>query len=88
VTTDKRHERQIAKHRENEAHWLQKVLFALGKARDARTKLADSTGDELNPLITLEDGSQIPLDTLEDIIEQRVAYLMDALGKASYGRRR
>ena len=85
---DKRQERQISKHRESEARWLQKVLFDLGKARDARAKLAETTGEELNPLITLEDGSQIPIDTREDMIDQRVEQLMDALGKGMYGRRK
>jgi hypothetical protein len=88
LTIDKRKERQIDKHRENEARWLQKVLFDLNKARDAREKLAETSGEELNPLITLEDGSKVPLDTLEEIIDQRVTQLMDALGKSVYGRRK
>lgn len=85
---DKRNDRQINKHRDSEARWLQKVLFALGKARDARSKLADATGDDLNPLVTLDDDTQIPLDTLEEIIQKRVDALMEALGRNIYGVRK
>ncbi len=84
---DKRLQRRINKQRESEAHWLQKVLFSFGKAREARTKLADATGEQLNPLITLDDGTQIPLDTLEEIIKKRVETLMEALGRGTYGLR-
>lgn len=84
---DKRQAKQIEKHRDTEARWLQKVLFSLGKARDARTKLAEATGEDLNPLITLDDGTSIPLDTLETIIHTRVATLMEALGRRPHVRR-
>ncbi len=79
-----RRQRQINKHRESEARWLQKVLFAVGKAREARRKLAETTGEDLNPLITLDDGGQVPLDTLEEIIKKRVEFLMDGLGRRSH----
>lgn len=85
---DKRNDRQVNKHRDSEARWLQKVLFSLGKARDARSKLADAAGEDLNPLITLDDGTQIPLDTLEEIIKKRVDALMEALGRNIYGIRK
>lgn len=88
MTNAKRVERQIAKHRENESRWLQKVLFDLDKARAAREKLAETTGEDLNPLITLDDDTQVPLDKLEEIIRKRVDDLMDALGHSAYGRRR
>ncbi len=81
-------ERRINKYRESEARWLQKVLFAVGKAREAREKLAEARGDDLNPLITLDDGTQLPLDTLEEVIHKRVEALMQALGRNLYGPRR
>ena len=84
AAAEKRRQRQIDNHRENEARWLQKVLFAFEKARDAREKLADTTNEELNPLITLEDGDQVPLDTLEEIIQKRVDDLNAALGRGVY----
>ncbi|MBW3667264.1 MAG: hypothetical protein KY394_06690 [Actinobacteria bacterium] len=85
---DKRLLRRIDKQREEESRWLQKVLFALSKAREAREKLTELSGEELNPLITLDDGTQVELDKLGSIIEGRVDDLMDALGRGAYGRRK
>jgi hypothetical protein len=88
MTGDKRLQGRIDKQREEESRWLQKVLFSLSKAREAREKLIELSGEELNPLITLDDGSQIELDKLESIIEGRVEELMDVLGHGVYGRRK
>jgi hypothetical protein len=48
---------------------------------------ARSTGEDLNPLLALDDGTQVSLDALEDILHKRVDALMDSLGKSTYGRR-
>ena len=88
MTDDKRLQRRIDKQREEESRWLQKVLFSLSKAREAREKLTELSGEALNPLITLDNGSQIELDKLESIIEGRVDDLMDGLGRGVYGRRK
>jgi hypothetical protein len=88
TTAEKRLQRQINNHRENEARWLQKVLFATGKARDAREKLAEATNEQLNPLITLSNGDQIPLDTLEEIIQKRVDDLHVSLGRGGHAKRK
>lgn len=87
MTDARRLQRKIDKQRETEARWLQKMLFALSKAEEARAKLADTTGEDLNPLITLDDGAQVSLDALEDVVEKRVADLMSALGQGVYGGR-
>lgn len=88
MADDKRLQRQIDNHRESEARWLQKVLFATNKAREAREKLTEKTNEALNPLIALDDGTKIPLDKLEEIIQKRVDDLREALGQGSYARRR
>lgn len=88
VAGDKQRQRQIDRHRESEARWLQKMLFASGKAREAREKLGEATGEELNPLISLDDGTQIPLDTIEQLVEKRVEFLMEALGRGIHGKLR
>lgn len=89
MTDQRRLQRKIDKQREIEARWLQKMLFALSKAKEARVKLAETTGEDLNPLITLDDdGTQVSLDALEDIVNKRVETLMDSLGQSSYGRRK
>jgi len=87
LTDQRRLQRKIDKQREIEARWLQKMLFALSKAKEARAKLAETTGEDLNPLITLDDGTQVSLDALEDIVHKRVDALMDSLGQSTYGRR-
>jgi hypothetical protein len=82
--TDRQTQRKIDRQRQNESRWLQKVLFDLGKAREAREKLSEVTGDDLNPLIVLEDGTRIPLDTLEEIIRSRIDTLMEHLGQGPH----
>ena len=84
----RRLQRKIDKQREIEARWLQKLLFALSKAKEARVKLSEVTGEDLNPLITLDDGTQVSLDALEDVVNKRVDVLMDSLGQSAYGRRK
>jgi hypothetical protein len=81
-------QRKIDKHRDSEAHWLQKVQFDLAKARVAREKLAEAKGDDLNPLITLDEGTKVSIDQLDEIIQKRVDDLMSALGRGSSGLRR
>ena len=82
--TDRQTQRKIDRQRQSESRWLQKVLFDLGKAREARGKLSEVTGDDLNPLIVLEDGTQLPLDTLEEIIRARIDTLMEHLGQGQH----
>lgn len=83
---ERRRQRKIFKQREDEARWLQKVLFDLSKARDAREKLVEATNEDLNPLITLDDGTRVPLGKLEEIIQKRVEDLRNSLGQGSYNR--
>lgn len=87
MADQRRLQRKIDKQREIEARWLQKMVFALSKAKEARTKLVETTGEDLNPLITLDDGTQMSLDKLEEVVNKRVDTLMDSLGQGSYGRR-
>lgn len=83
---ERRRQRKIRKQREDEARWLQKVLFDLSKARDAREKLVEATDEDLNPLITLDDETQIPLGKLEEIIQMRVDDLQDSLKQGLFTR--
>lgn len=85
---EKRRLRQVAGHREAESRWLQKATFALGKARDARAKLSDATGQDLSPLVTLEGGEQLSIDDLGAIVQTRVDELNGILGRGSYVKRR
>lgn len=83
----RRLQRKVDKQREAEARWLQKMLFALSKAKEARQKLVESTGEELDPLIEIDGETQISLDTLDEIVQERVDHLMAALGQGVYGSR-
>ena len=82
--TDRQTQRKIDRQRQNESRWLQKVLFALGKAREAREKLTEVTGDKLDPLVVLDDGTKIPVDTLEEIVRARIDTLMEHLGQGPH----
>ena len=83
--TDRQRERKVQRQLESESRWLQQVLFALGKAREAREGLAETQDGELGALITLQDGTKVPLDALEEIIDQRVSDLRGELGQGTYG---
>lgn len=82
--TDRQLQRKIDRQLQNESRWLQKVLFDLSKAREARVKLSEVRDESLNPLIVLDDGTKIPLDTLEEIIRARIDTLMEALGQGPH----
>ena len=80
-------ERQTQNQRDGEALWLQKTLFALGKARETRMKQSEATGEDLSSLIVLDDGTRVPIDTLRKIIQQRVDVLLGSLGRHVRGPR-
>lgn len=81
MTTDAATQRKIDKQRDAEARWLQKMVFASGKAQEAREKLNEIREEELDPVIQLDDGTELPLSALDEIIAKRVDYLMEALGR-------
>lgn len=62
---------------QREATWLQKALFALGKAADARETLHPE-GVESGYKLELESG-EISVDALEDAIETRVKTLLETV---------
>ena len=81
MTIDAATQRKIDTQRDAEARWLQKMLFASGKAQEARSKLDEIRTEDLDPIITLDDGTTLPLSTLDRIISQRVDDLMVLLGR-------
>jgi len=82
--TDPQLQRKIDSQLQSESRWLQKVLFALGKATEARVKLSEVQTGRLNDLIVLDDGTKVPLDKLEEIIRTRIDDLMEALGQGPH----
>jgi len=79
MTDDRRRERKEIQLQQSESVWLQKALFALRKAEDARAELADIRDEEEEPyVVELEDGS-LPLETLQDALEERVKALLSTV---------
>ena len=84
TTLDPQTLRKLERLRETESRWLQKAAFALGKTREAREKLADTLAEELDPVITRDDGTTITLGEVEDHIRGRVETLRSALGEGNF----
>ena len=45
----------------SESRWLQKATFALGKVKEVRAKLAESSGTEATPLTITVEEQPVPL---------------------------
>ena len=84
TTLDRQTQRKLDRLRETESRWLQKAAFALGKTREAREKLADALSEELDPVITLDDGTSVSLDEIEAKIRERVEDLRPDLGEGNF----
>ena len=80
MAVSKQQQRKIDRLLQSESRWLQKILFAVGKAREAREKLADATGDKLDTLIVV-GGKKVKLEDLETALHERVTENMTALGQ-------
>lgn len=67
-----------------ESRWLQKAMFAIGKVNEARTKLAETRGTELEPL-TLTVGEQtVPLPEVRAAFASRVEQLRNLVKRQRY----
>lgn len=73
--SDRRAQRQEIRLLQREATWLQKALFALGKAAEARDRLSPEEEGDAPYLVELEEGS-VPLDAVEDALAERVKELL------------
>lgn len=78
-----RERRRLEQNLQKEARWLQKTIFSLRKARDARDNVVDVNGEALRPLVSFEN-TDIPIDTLEELIDERVGQIRDELGTGNY----
>jgi hypothetical protein len=77
VSESRRKQRQEIRLIQREATWLQKALFALGKAAEAREKL-DGDGEDDGYVLELEEGP-LSLESLEDGMEARVKELLELM---------
>lgn len=74
MATRKDKKRRVQERRvlRSESGWLQKALFALGKASDAHEKLSELNGDEHEPLLVTIDGETYDIDLVTDAVKDAV----------------
>ena len=77
LATDRRQRRAEIKLLSNESAWLQKALFALQKAEDAREQLADSRGEDTPDFVLDLDGDQLAVEHFQEAMENRIKILLD-----------
>ena len=73
----KRMQRREIRLIQRESTWLQKALFALGKAEEAREALAELKGDEPETFQITVEGRDVSLEGLEDALDGRIQKLME-----------
>ncbi len=78
-----RERRRLEQNLRKEARWLQKTIFSLRKAQDARSKISDTSGTQLTPIVSVDD-TQIPISDIEGLIDERVDQIRTELGVGAY----
>lgn len=76
---DKKHMVQERRILRSESRWLQKALFALGKASEAHEKLSNLNGKEHEPLIVDVDGDTYDIDLVTEAVREAVLARSEAL---------
>lgn len=74
-----RNKRLLLKAMQAESTWLQKALFALARAEDARSQAAEITGDSPTELRAPARGKWASLSDFQSALEDRVSTIMDDL---------
>jgi hypothetical protein len=69
----------------SESGWLQKALFALGKAADAHGKLSELNGEEHEPLQVTIDGETYDIDSVTEAVKDAVMERTESLRTAARG---
>lgn len=64
---------------QRESTWLQKALFALGKAEEAREGLAELHGEEPEPFKVSLEGRAVSLEDLEEALDDRIQELLEVV---------
>ncbi|MDH3208299.1 MAG: hypothetical protein OEO79_16985 [Gemmatimonadota bacterium] len=86
--TSKRSEKQVVQGRRiqrSESGWLQKALFALGKASDAHGKLSELNGETHEPLLVTIEGETYDIDDVTDAVKDAVLERTESLRVATRG---
>lgn len=79
MAQDKRQLRKERRLVQSESRWMQKALFALNKAEDARAKLAKARNEEGEPETVTVGGKSLSIDALRTAIQGRVETLAEVL---------
>ena len=77
MNDDRRRYRRETQLLSSESAWLQKAVFALQKAEDAREKLAESRGEDAGGLELSVNDSQVSIDEVQDGLEGRARTIQD-----------
>ncbi len=77
MSDSRRQQRREIRLIQREATWLQKALFALGKAAESREKLeGNGEDDDASYVLELESGP-LAMEVVEDGLEARVKELLE-----------
>lgn len=76
---EKRKKRREMRLIQQEATWLQKAVFAFGKAEDIREKIADLNETEPEPLTVQIEGSEVSLDDVSEALEEKIQGTLEML---------
>jgi hypothetical protein len=79
TSNDKKQSVQEQKILRSESGWLQKALFALGKASDAHEKLSELNGKTHKPLKVTIDGKSYKIDSVTDAVKDAVLERTESL---------
>lgn len=79
MVDDKRQLRKERRLVQSESRWMQKALFALNKAEDAREKLAKTRQEDGDAAVVNIGGNDLSIDALRAAIQERVETLAEVL---------
>jgi len=77
MNDQKRMQRREIRLIQRESTWLQKALFALGKAEEAREGLAELRGESIEPFKVSLEGRAVPLEELEEALDDHIQELLE-----------
>lgn len=78
-SAERRRKRKEIRLMNSESVWLQKALFAVRKAEEARDKLADARDEDPEPYTMPVDGNELSMEALEDALEARAKKLRETV---------
>lgn len=76
MNDQKRMQRREIRLIQRESTWLQKALFALGKAEEARESLAELRNETPAPFKVSLEGRAVALEELEEALDDHIQELM------------